>query len=77
MRLAVFGATGRTGGEIVQQALASGHMAVASARDPSKLGIAHEHLTVVQGGFRRDGAMPHVIRHAPSPDPVGPTPNRF
>ena len=51
MRLAVFGATGRTGREIVQQALASGYEVVAYARDPSKLGIAHEHLTVVQGGL--------------------------
>ena len=51
MRLTVFGATGRTGREIVQQALASGYEVIAYARDPSKLGIAHEHLTVVQGGL--------------------------
>jgi putative NADH-flavin reductase len=35
----------------VQQALASGYEVVAYARDPSKLGIVHEHLKVVQGGL--------------------------
>jgi len=49
MRLAVFGATGPTGKEVVAQALAAGDEVVAYARNPSKLGITNEHLTVVEG----------------------------
>jgi putative NADH-flavin reductase len=49
MKLAVFGATGRTGKLLVAQALEAGHDVVAFARTPSKLGIKHERLTVVQG----------------------------
>lgn len=37
LRLAVFGATGRTGREVVSQALARGHEVVAFVRDPAKL----------------------------------------
>lgn len=51
MRLAVFGATGRTGKELVEQALAAGNEVVVFARNPSKLGIAEEHLSMVRGGL--------------------------
>jgi putative NADH-flavin reductase len=49
MRLLVFGSTGGTGREIVDQALAQGHTVTALARDPAKLGKRHARLTVVQG----------------------------
>lgn len=49
MKLTIFGATGRTGKLLLQQALDAGHQVVAFARTPSKLGIEHEHLDVVQG----------------------------
>ena len=49
MKIAVFGATGGTGKQLVEQALAAGYEVVAFARNPSKLNITHEHLTVVQG----------------------------
>lgn len=49
MKLTIFGATGRTGKLLLQQALGAGHQVVAFARTPSKLGIEHEHLDVVQG----------------------------
>jgi putative NADH-flavin reductase len=49
MRVTVFGATGRTGKHVVEQALAAGHEVVAFARTPSKLGMQHERLRVVQG----------------------------
>jgi putative NADH-flavin reductase len=48
MKIIVFGATGRTGREIVTQALAQGHSVTAFARNPERLeGLAH--LRVVQG----------------------------
>ncbi|HSN74082.1 MAG TPA: SDR family oxidoreductase [Anaerolineae bacterium] len=49
MKIAVFGATGGTGSQVVKQALAAGHQVTALARDPGKLGITDPNLTVVAG----------------------------
>jgi len=49
MRLAVFGATGPTGQEVVAQALAEGDEVVAYVRNPWKLGVADGRLKVLQG----------------------------
>lgn len=49
MKIAVFGATGGTGQQVVQQALAAGHSVSALVRDPSRLAVQDERLTVVQG----------------------------
>ena len=49
MKIAVLGATGRTGRPLVEQALDGGHEVVALARTPSKLALDHTGLTVVQG----------------------------
>jgi putative NADH-flavin reductase len=48
MRLAIFGATGRTGRHLVEQALDQGHEVTAVVRDPSRLAVpAHERLRVI------------------------------
>ena len=49
MKIAVFGASGGTGKRLVEQALAAGYEVVAYVRNPSKLNISNEHLTVIQG----------------------------
>ena len=49
LKIAVFGASGDTGKQIVEQALAAGYDVVAYVRNPSKLNISNEHLTVIQG----------------------------
>lgn len=49
MKLAVFGATGRTGRPLVGRALAEGHEVRALVRDPSRVSLDHERLTVVRG----------------------------
>ncbi len=49
MRVAVFGASGRTGRPLVEQALARGHEVRALVRDPAKLQVGHERLVVIQG----------------------------
>ena len=49
MNIIVFGATGRSGKHVVQQALDKGYFATAVARDPSKLNITHAHLKIIQG----------------------------
>ncbi len=59
MRIAVIGATGLSGRQLVAQALARGHTVVALARDPGKLvDLAHPSLTVV----RADVLQPATVR---------------
>jgi putative NADH-flavin reductase len=60
MRLVIFGASGRTGIPLVQQALDSGHEVVAFVRNPSKMPIQHERLTMVQG----DAMSPDDVERA-------------
>lgn len=48
MRLAILGATGRVGGEIVRLALQDEHEVTALVRTPLKLS-EHGHLTIIQG----------------------------
>ncbi len=49
MKIAVFGATGGTGKQIVQQALDQGYEVGAFVRDPEKMTIVNNKLTVVRG----------------------------
>ena len=49
MKLFVIGATGRTGREVVQQALTRGHHVTAFVRSPESVGAKSEQLTVVKG----------------------------
>lgn len=49
MKLLVFGGSGRTGRPVIEQALAAGHSVVALVRNPNKLGLTHDRLTLVAG----------------------------
>ncbi len=49
MKLAVFGATGKTGLEIVKLALSQGHSVTAFVRDAARLPVEHEQLSFVIG----------------------------
>jgi len=49
MKIAIFGATGKTGIELVKQALEQGHAVTAFVRDPARLGIENENLSFVTG----------------------------
>lgn len=52
MRLTLFGATGRTGRHVLEQALAAGHDVTILARDPSKVAAESPRLTVLAGDLR-------------------------
>jgi len=52
MRVLVIGASGKTGHEVVGQALAAGHEVTAFVRDPSRLKVRGPRLTVVRGDVR-------------------------
>jgi putative NADH-flavin reductase len=49
MKLFIIGATGRTGLEFVQQALARGHQVTAWVRSPERMPWQNERLTVLKG----------------------------
>jgi putative NADH-flavin reductase len=56
MKIAVFGASGRTGREFVRQALDAGHEVTAFVRNPGAFELRHERLRVVVGDTMRDDA---------------------
>lgn len=49
MNIALFGATGLTGGLVVDLALAAGHQVTALVRNPATVGRTHDRLTVLGG----------------------------
>lgn len=49
MKLAIFGATGKTGLEVVKQSLEKGHHVTAFVRDPSRMSFQHDQLVLVTG----------------------------
>lgn len=61
MKLVVFGATGGTGREVVQQALDAGHNVTAVARNPSAITFQHERLRVLQGDVGAPETLPQAI----------------
>jgi putative NADH-flavin reductase len=54
MKIIVFGATGKTGLQVVRQALDAGHEVTAFVRDPARLQIHHPHLRVAVGQVTTD-----------------------
>ncbi len=63
MKLFVLGATGPTGLQIVQQALAQGHAVTAFVRDPAKLTFTDKNLKLVTGSLPGDArALAEALR---------------
>jgi putative NADH-flavin reductase len=57
MIITVFGANGRTGRHVVEEALEAGHEVQAVVRDPGTLGIRHPRLTIAQGNVLDAGTI--------------------
>ena len=73
MRLFVLGATGRTGVEIIDLALARGHSVTGFVRSPAKIERRHERLALVRGDPRRaDEIVPALRRHDAVLSALGP-----
>ena len=60
----IFGATGRTGKYLLQQALESGYNVRVLARAPGKLAVQHEQLVVVKGSLKDADCVEEVIAGA-------------
>ena len=57
----VFGASGGTGIEVVEQALEAGHHVTAILRYPEKFSIRHEQLRIVQGDVLNPQTFEHLF----------------
>ena len=61
MKLLVFGATGGTGRQCVDQALAQGHQVTAFVRQPAALAVQHPDLTIIQGDITDQDVVQRAI----------------
>lgn len=62
MNIVVFGATGKTGLEIVKQALEGGHEVTAFVRDPARLAIENINLNVITGDVFDPASVAQAIK---------------
>jgi putative NADH-flavin reductase len=62
MQILVIGATGRTGREVVIQALGQGHGVTALARNPADMTEQGERLNVVQGDVLDNASLESTIQ---------------
>jgi len=62
MKLTIFGATGKTGRHVVEQALDTGFEVTAFVRDPGKLDLRHDRLRVVQGDVADAAKVREAVR---------------
>ena len=61
MKLAIFGATGGTGRQLVEQALEEGHTVTVLVRNPGTFPQQHERLSLVQGDVRNQASVEAVV----------------
>jgi putative NADH-flavin reductase len=61
MKVVVFGASGKTGREVVRQALARGFEVTAFVRDTARLPLAHANLRLVTGELTDSKAIAKVV----------------
>ena len=59
--IALFGATARSGREIIKQAISRGHKVKGFARTPSKLGFAHKNLQMFKGDIKDPSTIQPVL----------------
>jgi putative NADH-flavin reductase len=62
MKLALFGATGKTGIELLKQALVQGHVVTAIVRDPARLTIEDERINFVIGDVFDSASVAQAVQ---------------
>jgi putative NADH-flavin reductase len=62
MKIAIFGASGRTGVELVTQGLEKGHEITAFVRDPDRLPVEDKKLTVITGDIYDPSSVEKAVR---------------
>lgn len=63
MNILIFGASGATGIELINQSLKQGHQVTAFVRSPLKFIIKHDHLKVVQGDITDYSSVEKAIKN--------------
>lgn len=63
MKLLIFGATGGTGRQFVEQALEQGHTVTAFVRNPAKFNIKHANLQIVQGDVMEFASVEQAVKN--------------
>jgi putative NADH-flavin reductase len=61
VKILVFGASGGTGRNIVEQALAQGHTVTAFVRDPARLRLTHDNLQIVRGDIASSDSVTSAV----------------
>jgi putative NADH-flavin reductase len=61
MKLLVFGASGKTGREVVRQALARGYTVTAFVRETARLPLAHGNLRLIAGEITNRAAIARAV----------------
>jgi putative NADH-flavin reductase len=61
LRILVFGATGKVGSHVVDEALERGHIVTAVSRDPSRITKEHENLSVVAGDLLDPQSVANLV----------------
>ena len=59
--LAIFGGTGKIGGQVLERALAAGHNVKALVRDPAKLPPTTDHVNVITGDVLDPAAVDRTV----------------
>ncbi len=62
LRLLIIGASGGTGRQLVEQALAQGHEVTAFVRNPARLSVQHPKLRIVQGDVLVPTSLEPAVR---------------
>jgi len=76
VKITIFGGTGKTGQHLIQQALDAGYQVGVLARTPSKLGLQHERLTIIQGDVQDAAKVSEAVKGVDAIISVlGPSPN--
>ena len=61
LRILVYGASGKVGSEVVDEALGRGHIVTAVSRDPSRIDKTGDNLSVVQGNVLDDESIAKLV----------------
>jgi putative NADH-flavin reductase len=62
LKLVIYGGSGNIGQRIVREALDRGHQVIVVSRDPSRVKVTHDRLTVVQGNVLEPDKVTQQIR---------------
>jgi putative NADH-flavin reductase len=62
MKLVIFGASGKTGRQLVEQGLGQGHLVTAFVRNPEKFRVTHANLQLAQGDILNYETVEPAVR---------------